>query len=575
MVQTVGIRYSRGVDAYEEIVNRSTDYITLINRDYVYEIANDAYCRQIGRSRDAVVGHTVSEVWGEERFQAAIRPNLDRCFAGEQVSYIDKFTFGEIERHIHVSFYPYSNGGEPTHVLVFSHDITRLSQVEDRLTNYEVRDSTTGLFNRRSMEIILDKELEQALESGANQLRALMFVHLENLGQIIDLYGHEIGDLLLENTGLRILRCLRNSDYAFRFEGNELTVLVTDIRDRMDLATTAAGIHREISLPYQQGEATLAVGASIGIAVFPDDGTNRERLVRNAHIAMSDAKRRRSPYVFFDSELHNAVQGRLALGSELGNALKNREFELHYHPIVNAKGMIVGAEALVRWRHPRRGLIQPAEIIPAAVEAGLMVTLGRWILFEACDEVKRLSRYRDIFVTVNMTAGEFLHADMLQSVRRALERSGIRPAQLKLEITETESMEDPDAAIARIGALQEMGIDVLIDDFGTGQSSLSYLRTLPARILKLDQSFAGDLSDPTTGHEFLGHVIAAIKSLKKLVVLEGITTADAAKAAVRLKFDLLQGDYFGVAMPAGELEILLRRPTSKRKQLRESAGPPP
>ncbi len=547
------------MNAYEEIVNRSSDYITLINRDYVYEIANDAYCRQIGRPRSEVVGHTVGEVWGQERFERAIKPNLDRCFSGEQVVYIDKFTFGEIERHIHVAFYPYGDEARVTHALVFSHDITRLSQVEDRLTNYEVRDATTGLFNRRSMELILEKELEQAREASGSRIRALLFVSVENLGKIIDLYGHQTGDLLLENTGLRIMRTVRATDYVFRFEGNELTVFITSIGDRMELAGIAASIHHEILLPYQHGEATLTVGACIGVAIFPQDGTTREELVRTAHIAMSDAKRRRLPYVFYDSDLHNAVQGRLTLGSELSGALKGRQFELYYQPIVSAKGVVLGAEALVRWRHPQRGLLLPSDIIPAAIETGLMVSIGRWVLFAACEQAKAWSDKRDLFVTVNMTAGEFLDSHMVESVRRAIERAQIRPGQIKLEITESESMADPAEAISRIRTLQKMGVDVLIDDFGTGQSSLSYLRNLPARILKVDQSFAADLGDSETGHAFLGHVIAAMKSLSKIVVLEGISTAAEAREAVRLRFDLLQGSYFGSAMPAERFEDVINR----------------
>ncbi|MFW5686037.1 MAG: putative bifunctional diguanylate cyclase/phosphodiesterase [Spirochaetota bacterium] len=544
------------MNAYEEIVNRSTDYITLINRDYVYEIANDAYCRQIGRSRDEVIGHSVSDVWGEDRFERAIRPNLDRCFSGQQVNYVDKFTFGEIERHIHVSFFPYTSEGNTTHALVFSHDITRLSQVEDRLTNYEVRDPTTGLFNRRSMEIILDKEVEQARESASDPLRALLFIQIENLGQVIDLYGHPTGDLLLENTGLRVLRCLRNSDYVFRFEGNELVALVTSKSDRVELANTAMRIHDEVSVPYQQGAASFAVSARIGIALYPGDGSSREELVRNAHIAMSDAVRRRIPYVFFDANAHLAVQSRLELGTALGHAMKERQFELFYQPIVNARGTVLGAEALLRWRHPGRGLVMPVDIIPVAVESGLMVSLGRWVLLEACDQVKRWSKTRDFFVTVNMTAGEFLDSHMLASVRHAVQRSGIRPAQLKLEITESESMADPHEASRRIRALQKAGIDVLIDDFGTGQSSLAYLRDLPARILKLDQSFTTDLSDRETGHAFLGHVIGALKSLSKIVVLEGVASAVEARDAARLKVDLMQGEHFGVALPADEFELL-------------------
>ncbi|MFP4112891.1 MAG: putative bifunctional diguanylate cyclase/phosphodiesterase [Spirochaetota bacterium] len=558
------MKYSTDVNAYEEIVNRSSDYITLINRDYVYEIANDAYCRQIGRSREQVVGHTVAEVWGYDRFDSAIRPNLDRCFGGEQVNYVDRFTFGEIERSIHVSFFPYMRDGMTTHVLVFSHDITRLSQVEEKLTNYELRDSTTGLFNRRSMEIIVDKELEQARRTDSSP-RAVMFIFVDNLSQIIDLYGHQTGDLLLENTGLRVARCLESGDYAFRSDGNELAVLITTIRDRVELATTATRILHEITLPYQYGGATLAVGARIGIAIFPNDGKTREELVRNAHVAMSDARQRRAPYVFFDSELHRAIQARLALGAELGSAVKDGQFQLNFQPIVNTKGTAIGAEALLRWHHPDRGLLMPNEVIPIAVESELMVSIGRWVLFEACNQVKRWSRDRDFFVTVNMTAGEFLDRHMLESVKRAMTRSGIEPSQLKLEITESESMADPEAAIERIETLQTAGVDVLIDDFGTGQSSLSYLRNLPARILKLDQSFTADLADPDTGHSFLGHMIAAMKSLSKIIVLEGVESPEEARDAVRLGFDLLQGDYFGPAVPPAEFDLFLSQKATARR----------
>ena len=547
------------VNAYEEIVNRSSDYITLINRDYVYEIANDAYCNQIGRSRKEVIGRTVSEVWGQERFERAIQPNLDRCFAGEQVNYIDKFTFGEIERHIHVSFFPYTSEGETTHALVFSHDITRLSQVEDRLTSYEVRDPTTGLFNRHSMEIILDKELEQAQQSEGSPLRGLMFFKLEGLRPIVDLYGHETGDLILENTGLRALRNVRNSDYVFRFEGTEFTVLISSIRDRVELATTAMRIHDEIALPYQQGTSTLSVAPRIGIALFPDDAGTREELVRRAHLAMSDAVSRRTPYVFFDADLHRAVQGRIELGAELSEALKSRQLELYYQPIANPQGRVLGAEALLRWQHPRRGLVMPAEILPAAVETGLMVSIGRWVLFEACQQVKSWSDRTDLFVTVNMTAGEFLDPHMLESVRHAIERSGIRAAQIKLEITESEAMENPQEAIRRIRTLERLGVDVLVDDFGTGQSSLAYLRDFPARILKLDKSFTSDLDDLGTGHEFLRHVIAAMKSLSKIVVLEGVENRDEARAAARLSFDLLQGTFFGAPVPAAEFGSIVGR----------------
>jgi len=191
-----------------------------------------------------------------------------------------------------------------------------------------------------------------------------------------------------------------------------------------------------------------------------------------------------------------------------------------------------------------------------------MVSIGRWVVFTACQQARRWSRGDDLFVTVNMTATEFLDSHMVESVSRAVSRAGLRAAQLKIEITETESMTDPCAAIERITELERLGVDVLIDDFGTGQSSLSYLRSFPARILKLDRAFAADLDDPQAGHDFLSHVIAAMKSLSKIVLLEGVATADEARDAVRLKFDMLQGYHFGAAIPADEFELYLtsRRP---------------
>ncbi len=559
------------LDPYREIVNRSTDYITLINRDYVYEIANDAYCRQMGKKREDVVGRTVSDVWGEERFTRAIKPYLDRCFTGQQVNYVDKFTFGVVERHIQVSFFPYVSDGFTSHALVFSHDISRLSRVEDRLTNYEVRDPTTGLFNRLSMEIIVDKELERARDSRYAGRRAFMFVSVENLDRVVDLYGHTTGDLILENTGLRILSCVRSTDYVFRFDGNELVVLISSIRDQVELAATAVQIHDEISVPYYYGGSTIALGAAIGISVFPDDADSREQLIRNSHLAMSDCKSRRAPYVFFDAQTHSLAQERLVLGAELANALNTHQFELYYQPIVNNRGDVVGAEALLRWHHPERGMVSPAEIIPVAVDTGIIVSIGRWVLFTAAEQIKRWSVEHDLFVTINLSAGEFLDQHLLENVDRAIARSEIRCDQLKLEITESDALADSQAAVERIRTLQRKGIDVLIDDFGTGQSSLSYLRNLPARVLKLDREFSRDLEEAGAGANFMGHMIQAIKSLSKLVLLEGVSSKAQAHNGVRLKIDLMQGELFGNAMSAERFEkLLLRRSETKARSMDHS-----
>jgi EAL domain-containing protein (putative c-di-GMP-specific phosphodiesterase class I) len=299
--------------------------------------------------------------------------------------------------------------------------------------------------------------------------------------------------------------------------------------------------------------------------------------------------RRKQPYVFFDAQLHRAVQSRIELGSEITGALQERQFVVFYQPIVSSTGDLMGAEALLRWQHPEHGLLLPGSFLPAAMESGVMVSLGRWVLFEVCEQIRQWADHRKLFVTVNMTAGEFLDPEMLEGLRSALETWNVEPRLLKVEITESEAMENPDAAVTGIRRLQKMGIDVLIDDFGTGHSSLAYLRTLPARILKLDKSFVNDLgsgplpsvrrlpaenpSGPTdllarslragtsgsSPHsEFLRHLVAALKSLQKTVLLEGIESRGEADRAAALGLDLLQGQYFGSAAPASEISRRIR-----------------
>ena len=561
------------MNVFEDIVNRSSDFITLISRDYIYEVANDSYCEQIGKKRAEVVGHTVADVWGAERFEGSIKGYLDRCFSGEQVNYIDKFKFGPFDRHMHVTYFPRKEGERITHALVFSHDITQISEIESRLTNYEYRDPVTGLFNRRSMQIILDKEIEQARMSKNEKLRAVLFISVENLGRINELYGYEKGDLLLENTGLRVRKCLKAGDYVFRFEGKELAAVITVIPRKTDLAAVAQEVYNQVTLPYSSNGKSIVVGAAIGVSLYPDDGESSEAVIRKAHMAMSDAKGRRVPYVIFDPQLHMAAQDRYALEGELGSALANHQFELHYQPIVNNAGRILGAEALIRWRHPRLGLVPPMDFIPLAVDSGHIASIGKWVLFTACEQLARWSAEHDLFVSVNMSAREFTDHHLIDGVQAAIARARIRPDQLKIEITETECMEDPAVAAERMRQIQSLGVEVLIDDFGMGQSSLGYLRSLPCSALKLDKSFVKDLETREDEREFLRHLVSAIKSRIRKVVIEGVESAGQAWHARTLSCDLMQGSFFGWGVPPQEFEELLVRNAAAAEATAAEATP--
>jgi len=548
------------VDPYEYIVNLSKDFITLINRDYVYEIVNDSYCREMGLARENVLKRKVAAVWGEEKFEATIRKHLDDCFAGKEIHYIDQFKFGPFVKYMHVSYYPYRQGGEITHCLVFSHDITQLGEIESRLSNYEYRDPVTGLFNRRSLNIILEKEIEKAKRSRSEKLRALLFIALENMSKVNQAHGHEIGDLLLENTGLRIRKVLRGSDFVFRFEGNELTALLTNISRNTDAGKVAQKIHNAVALPYDYKGTELLITCSIGIAVYPEDGEERNILIQRAASALQEAKKRGNTFLLFNAALHREAQERLRLESDLAKAFDEQQFELHFQPVVDMAGSLRGAEALIRWQHPQRGMVPPLDFIPLAEETGMIQAIGRWTLFTACQHLARWSSRIDLYLSVNLSARDFADPQLLELLETAMSKAGIKdPRRLKLEITETRCMEDPERTIRRIAELKAKGIDTLVDDFGSGYSSLGYLKRLPADTFKIDRVFVEALAESCDERDYLSRIIDTIKSRRKRVLVEGVSTAQQYALLKDMRCDLMQGYYFSRPLPASAFEKLLAR----------------
>jgi diguanylate cyclase (GGDEF)-like protein len=555
---------------YEYIINTSHDFITLINRDFVYEIANDAYCSAIDKPREQIVGRTVTEVWGQDIFESSIRNHLDDCFAGKEVQYIDRFKFGPFEKHMHVTYYPYAGSdGTITHAAVCSHDITRISQIESKLTHYEYRDPTTGLFNRKSLDIILDKEIEQAKRS-ADKARAVMFVSIENLGRVNETYGVTVGDLLLENTAMRIQKCLRASDFLFRFVGNELTCLLANIRRSTDAARVAGKIAEQVKMPYHHKSGDIRVGCSIGISVFPDDGDTGEDIIRNASAAMRQARRSGAEYLFYNPAIHRNAADRLILESDMYKAFEKEQFHLVYQPIVDGGGRIKGAEALIRWNHPDKGLVPPKDFIPVAEETGIIRSISKWALYAAADQLVRWSTHYGTYLSVNLSAEDFCNPELPDVLLSALRRAGVAsPSFLKLEITESECMLRPQETIQRMGSLAAAGFDMFIDDFGTGSSSLGYLKHLPAGTIKIDRTFIEESVQSPEDFEYLCNIAALARSRRKAVILEGIGTAQQHELLKRVEADGMQGFYFSKPLISAELEKLLeqdaRLPVAERE----------
>lgn len=462
---------------YELILNASHDFITLVDREYRYSFVNASYCRQMHIRKEEIEGRTIGEIWGDDRFNSKIKAHLDECFVGKESHDIDRFRFGDGFKYIHVSYYPYYEGEEITHAMVYSHDITAIKELESKILDYEFKDSTTGLFNRKSFDIVLDMELEKARRSDSDKIRAVLFLSLRNFSQINAQYGAQVGDLLLESTALRVKDALRATDYVFRFEGKELAIILTTMKRDSDIALVAENIREKATFPYQFKDEIIHIGCNIGAAVAPFDGDSGETLLSSVLSAMNEARERDLPVVVFNKELYEKSLRKARLKSEIRRALVEEQFQQVFQPIVSPEGTLLGAEALIRWTHKELGPVSPGEFIPLAEESGDTVMIGRWNLYRVCRYLKSWESFLgDRYVSVNLSAKEFSDPGLVEYVQGVILAEGVSPSSIKLEITETQTMQDLDDAVVKIRRLDALGLEVFIDDFGSGYSSLAYLK---------------------------------------------------------------------------------------------------
>jgi len=367
---------------------------------------------------------------------------------------------------------------------------------------------------------------------------------------------------LLENSGLRIRRTLRSSDYVFRFAGSELAAILTNISKNTDAGKVARKIYNNVSVPYRYKETDIAIRCHIGISLYPGDGQDKQQVVQRAASALAEAKKRECDFLLYDHKLHELAVSRLNLESEIAKAFEKGQFELYYQPVVDTEGRIHGAEALIRWNHPERGVIPPMDFIPIAEETGLIIPIGRWALFHACRQIAGWIKRYKLYVSINLSAKEFSDASLLEAIRGAVQQSrDFDPAYLKLEITETKCMDDPEKTIEQMQTLLDIGVETFIDDFGTGYSSLGYLKRLPAVTLKIDKLFIDALEESEQERDYLTHIIRTVKSRKKKVLVEGVSSKAQFDLLKAMDCDQMQGYLFSPPVPAAEFEKLLERKT--------------
>jgi diguanylate cyclase (GGDEF)-like protein len=434
-----------------------------------------------------------------------------------------------------------------------------LQKVNAELKHMVLHDPLTALPNRLLLEDRIGQAIGACRRAGGRC--AVLFVDLDRFKSVNDSLGHFVGDELLRAMGERLRAAMRAEDTVSRLGGDEFVVLLRQVERDEDVAVVARKIIEVAGLPFPINGQELSVTASIGAAIFPEHGATAQMLISNADAAMYHVKKSgRNALQLFSPSMSTFFPDRLALENDLRHALDRRELELHYQPKVDVRsGAVTGMEALVRWRHPQRGLISPTEFIPLAEETALIIPLGQWVLREACRQNKAWQDQglRPLRIAVNISGTQLRHDGFVEQVALALRETGLEPRYLEVEITESVVMQNAATSVAMLDRLSQMGVHLAVDDFGTGYSSLSYLKRFPLNTLKIDSSFVRDLLTDRNGAVIVEAIIALAHSLKLEVVAEGVEEQAQLQFLQSLGSDQYQGYLHSRPLTAGDFGRLL------------------
>jgi diguanylate cyclase (GGDEF)-like protein/PAS domain S-box-containing protein len=456
----------------------------------------------------------------------------------------------------------FDESGRPRGAIGAALDISERKRSEEQIRRIAYHDVLTGLPNR----LLLNDRLALAVAQ-ANRLDrglAVLFLDIDRFKLINDSLGHTAGDRLIQHVAERLRACVREGDTVARLGGDEFMLLLPGVDQVVDAAKLAEKVLESVRGHFQLEGREIFASASIGVAVYPDDGRDAETLVKNADTALYRAKERgRDNYQLYTPAMNETALERLALESKLRRALANHELQLQYQPVLDlATRRICGFEALLRWNHPELGMVPPATFIPIAELTGLILPIGPWVLRTACAQARAWQQagHHGLEVAVNLSARQFQQSELPAQVARALEETGLPPASLHLEITETSAMENAASTVRALHELKALGVGIAIDDFGTGYSSLSYLKRFPIDTLKIDQSFIRDIPADPEDAAIATAVLALARSLKVEVVAEGVETKEQLHFLAERRCDRVQGFLFSRALTPEACEPLLSAP---------------
>ncbi len=432
-------------------------------------------------------------------------------------------------------------------------------QVEKKINQLNLYDPLTGIPNR----MLFRQTMERAIELAKTQQisLALLVINLDGFKKVNESYGSEAGDRLVATMAQRLTRCVRKSDGIARVGGDEFTLVLEDCHGNDDVALVAKKVIDVLSAPFTVAGQPLIVSCSIGIAIFPDAGESVDDLLKRANMAMLEAKTQRgSQYNFYNEETNADAMHRLNLESDLRRALRNNEFEMYYQPrVAIGTGATVGMEALIRWRHPTRGLVSPKEFIPVAEECGLIVPIGYWVIQQACEDMRSFddSGHDGLDIAINLSFKQLQDNMFVDTATRIIEQSGVDASRLEFELTETAIMSNYQQTYEGMMALSKLGITFSLDDFGTGFSSFAHIQRLPISALKVDRSFVRNVVKNNDDGIIVKAMINLAHSLRLQVIAEGVETLEQVQFLWQNHCDQVQGFYFSPAVSAADFNLMI------------------